>query len=167
MRLSHNLLLTTLVALLALPAAAASVSDLMVHGAWAAPTLPGQTTGVAYVNLHNAQDAPVTLTGLQSPEAKRAEFHTHTMDAHGVMRMEKQPSLTIPAGDMAQMQPGGLHIMLFDLRAPLKEGDTLHLLFSDGSAQLPVDVPVENRRAEGHGAHPMGDKPGDKPHHAH
>lgn len=140
------------------PALAADASSLMVHGAWAAPTLPGQTTGVAYVNLHNMQSVQVILKKLESPDAERAEFHTHTVDAQGVMRMEKQEALSIPAGAMADMQPGGQHIMLFGLRAPLKQGDTLHLVFSDGAAELPVDVPVRNHPMGGHHSHETGDK---------
>ena len=60
----------------------------------------------------------------------------HSMD-DGVMRMRRIPHIHLPPGQTVSLQPGGLHIMLFDLAAPLKEGDEfpLTLIFEDGSSK--------------------------------
>ena len=71
------------------------------------------------------------------------ELHTHLHD-NGVMRMHQVPESVIPAQQKVALQPGGLHIMLIDLKAPLKVGDTVPLTLrfeTAGSVQL--DVPVK------------------------
>ena len=58
----------------------------------------------------------------------------HTMD-DGVMRMRRIAHVHLPPGETISLEPGGLHIMLFDLSAPLNPGDQvpITLTFSDGS----------------------------------
>ena len=66
----------------------------------------------------------------------------HTMD-DGVMRMRQIAHIHLPPNKTVSLEPGGLHIMLFDLKAPLKPGDKvpMTLTFKDGSSkEITADV---------------------------
>jgi copper(I)-binding protein len=53
------------------------------------------------------------------------------------------PSIDIKAKGEAVLKPGGLHVMMIDLKAPMKEGDVvpITLSFDDGSSKQ-VDAKV-------------------------
>ena len=122
---------------LALPAFAADVS---VSGAWVRGTVAGQKTTGAFMQLSSPVDT--TLVAVTSPAAKIAEVHEMKMDG-GMMKMRAASRMAIPAGKPVDLKPGGYHIMLVGLVAPLKDGDSvpLKLTFEDkaGSKQT-VDV---------------------------
>jgi copper(I)-binding protein len=96
----------------------------------------------AFLTLHNKDTAEHTVVAAESPVAKAVELHTHTND-NGVMRMRKIDSITVPAGGMTMLKPGGLHIMFIGLNRALNAGDSvpLTLVFADGS-RIALDVPV-------------------------
>lgn len=99
-------------------------AEVEVRDAWAAATRPGQDVGAAYMTLKSTVDA--TLLGVSSPVADSVEIHRMWMD-HGVMKMRMMKSLALPAGKSVKLEPGGLHLMLFDLKKPLTAGETLEL----------------------------------------
>jgi copper(I)-binding protein len=71
------------------------------------------------------------------------------------MRMRQVASIDVPAGGTVSLEPGGLHIMLIDLREPLKQGETLPLTLTFAKAgkvtvQVPVKSPAETAPAPGH-----------------
>lgn len=141
---------------------AGPLGSVMVHDAWAPPSIPGQKVGVAYITLHNPSDAEVAVKNVTSPQAARVEVHTHEQQADGVMQMKRLDALLLPAGQEVAMAPGGLHLMLFDPVQSLKEGDRFLLTLSDGAETLPVEVSVRSRNSadKGHSGHEMGDKHG-------
>lgn len=111
--------------------------------------LPCNHCGVRCAGSSRGEQALRTLHGgdvlqsASSPVAGVVELHTHLHD-NGVMRMRQVPEIVIPAQQKVALQPGGLHIMLIDLKAPLKVGDTVPLTLrfeTAGSVQL--DVPVK------------------------
>jgi len=121
----------------ALPAFAADVS---VTGAWVRGTVAGQMTTGAFMQLSSPVDT--TLVAVTSPAAKIAEVHEMKMDG-GMMKMRAADKIAIPAGKPVELKPGGYHIMLVDLVAPLKDGDSvpLKLTFEDKTgAKQTVDV---------------------------
>lgn len=69
---------------------------------------------------------PQALTGVASAAAARAELHSMSMEG-GVMRMRPVARIELPAGKAVKLAPGGLHIMLVDLRQPLKPGEKVPL----------------------------------------
>jgi len=122
---------------LALPAFAADVS---VSGAWVRGTVAGQKTTGAFMQLSSPVDT--ALVAVTSPAAKIAEVHEMKMEG-GMMKMRGVDRIAIPAGKPVELKPGGYHVMLVDLVAPLKDGDTvpLRLTFEDKTgAKQTVDV---------------------------
>lgn len=101
-----------------------------------------QTTG-AFMVIRNSGDKDVKVLKAENPASKVTELHTH-LNEGGVMKMRQVPAIDIKAKGEAILQPGGLHVMLIDLKAPLKEGDVvpITLSFDDGSSKK-VDAKVQ------------------------
>ncbi len=115
-------------------AAAASVparAQVDVKSAWVRGTVAAQKTTGAYMELKSANDS--RLVGVESPIAGMAEVHEMRMDKN-VMRMRAVPKLELPAGRIVELKPGGYHVMLIDLKKPLKKGDT-----------VPLKLKIENK----------------------
>ena len=115
----------TLGAILAL-AGGANASSVMVMKAYArASATPTADSGAAYVSLmvHGSADR---LVAVSTPAARMAALH-RTVNVDGVMKMEHVDAIDIAADGMLKMKPGGYHIMLMGLNAPLKEGDEIDL----------------------------------------
>jgi copper(I)-binding protein len=68
----------------------------------------------------------VTLVSASSPAAGIVEVHEMKMEG-GIMRMRAVPRLALPTGVTVQLKPGSYHVMLMDLKQPLKKGDTVTL----------------------------------------
>ncbi len=121
------------------PAAVAQPPAVQAEQPWARATAPRQTVGGVYMTLTSPVDD--RLLGASSPVAGRAEVHEMTMDGN-VMRMRELPDgLTLPAGHAVALTPGGLHIMLVDLRRPLVAGQEIPVQLRFEHAP-PVDVQV-------------------------
>lgn len=94
--------------------------------AWARPTV-GQAPGAVYVAIDNKGGSADRLTGASTDNAAMAMVHQNEV-VNGVARMRMAGEINIPAGDRIEMVPGGTHIMLEGLRAPLKTGDRFDLV---------------------------------------
>ena len=139
--------------------ALAQTAPVTASQAWARASVPGQRSSGAYMALKASE--PLTLVGASSPAAGGAEVHEMKMDGD-VMRMRALPSLQLPAGKTVELKPGGLHVMLLDLKAPLAANGTLPLTltFRDARGQqsrLDLQVPVAT--AAPAGARPAGKDP--------
>jgi copper(I)-binding protein len=86
--------------------------------------------------LKNGGDKDVKLVKAGSSAAKAVELHNHINDG-GVMKMRMVTAIDIKAKGEAALKPGGYHVMLIDMKNPLKEGDkvAITLGFDDGSAK--------------------------------
>jgi periplasmic copper chaperone A len=122
---------------------------LAVEGAWARPMTvveggpsPSGVHSAVYLTLRNG-GGPDRLLGGETDVAEVLEIHESRME-DGIMRMRPvEGGIRIPAGSVAELRPGGLHLMLLDLRASLVEGDTLVLsLQFEESGTREVRVPV-------------------------
>ena len=115
--------LAALVALAStLAAAPLAVAQVTVSDPWVRGVVPGQMATGAFMRLTAAADA--TLVDAASPAARIVEIHEMKMEG-GVMKMSAIDRLPLPAGKVVELKPGGYHVMLMDLVAPLKEGDTV------------------------------------------
>lgn len=113
-----------------------------VSGAWARATPGGAKNGAAYFVLKGANDTADTLVSGASPAAGTVEIHTH-IEEGGVMKMRRLEKLEIAPGSTQVFAPGGLHVMLMNLTAPLKEGGTFPLTLTFAKAgEIKVDVAV-------------------------
>lgn len=109
---------------LALAPAALAQSTVSVENAWSRAQIVGRN-GAIYLTL-KGQDGGDRLMGASSPVASSVELHETVMD-QGVMKMREVKGMQIPAGGTVMLQPGGLHIMLMNLKQPLKEGESVPL----------------------------------------
>ena len=117
---------------------------------WARPSIPNRPAA-AYLEIRNTGDTPDRLVAARAGGAGKVELHK-AEQLEGVMIMSPVDSIEVPAGGAAKLAPGGLHIMLFDLAAPLAEGDTLDLTLEfEESGEVDVAVPVERRVGHGGG----------------
>lgn len=144
-------------ALIAAPAVSTpgfAAEAVTVGNAWARATAPGQKTAGAYMELVSATDA--TLVGVETPVAARAKLHSMSMDG-GVMRMRALERVDLPARKAVKLAPGGVHVMLVDIKQPLKAGDKVPLTLTvrgAGAALSTIKVEAEVRAvgaAHGHG----------------
>ncbi|MFY0991087.1 copper chaperone PCu(A)C [Halomonas sp. C05BenzN] len=107
---------------------------------------PVSTTSAAFMVLHNGGEADLAVVDARSPAAEITELHNH-VDVEGVMQMRRVPEISVPAGGSTELAPGGLHLMLIDLVAPLHEGDEIEItLVLDNDETLTLAAPV--RRIE-------------------
>jgi len=97
---------------------------LVIDHPYATPTPAGARTGAVYFRtLKNTGREADRLLGARTPAAASMEIHRSTMDGD-VMRMRQIDALPLPAGAEIKVRHGGeLHLMLIDLKAPLKEGE--------------------------------------------
>ena len=109
-------------ALAAAAAAVAQAQGITASGAWVRGTVEGQKATGAYMQLKSADGA--TVVGAESPAAGVVEIHEMRMEGN-TMRMRAVENLDLPAGKTVELKPGGYHVMLMDLKAPLKKGDTV------------------------------------------
>ena len=129
------------------------VGDLVVEQPWARATPGKGKTGAAYLTLSNHGATADRLLAVATPIAKRAELHGHMMDA-GVMKMRPVTAIEVAPGTPTVLQPGGLHVMLMGLRAPLKEGDRFPLTLTfEGAGSVEVQVDVAGVGAMGPAGH--------------
>ena len=114
-----------------------------------------QATG-AFMRIHNASDKERKLVRADSPAARTVELHNHIND-NGMMKMVAVDKIVIPARGQAELKPGSYHVMLIDMKAPLKEGGAvpITLSFDDGSTQR-IDAPVRKPHDGAPGAHGHG-----------
>ena len=96
------------------------------RGAWLRATAPGASVGAAYLELVN--DGPDDeLLAVTTPVAQRVEMHSMTTVGE-MMQMRELTTVPVPGHARTTFGPGGLHLMLMDLRAPLKEGAVVPLV---------------------------------------
>lgn len=128
--------------------------DLQVDAPWVRATVPQQRSTGMFARLTSPVDAK--LVGASSPAATTTEVHEMKMEKD-VMKMRAVEALPLPAGQAVELKPGGYHIMLLDLKAQAKEGDTIPLRLeietADGQrSTVDVQAPVRALTAKaGHG----------------
>lgn len=112
--------------------AQAWAGEVKVSEAWARATAPGQSGAAIQFLITSQEDA--YLLDISSPVAGTVEIHKMKHEG-GVMKMRAVKSLPLPAGKQVDLGASGNHVMLLNLKQPLKEGDsvplTLTLQFTD------------------------------------
>lgn len=103
---------------------AAAAQPVTVNDAWVRAPAPGQKVAGAYMELTSRTS--MVLVAVSSTAAAAAGLHSTTMEG-GVMKMRPVGRIELPGGKVVKLAPGGLHLMLTNLRKPLKPGDKVPL----------------------------------------
>lgn len=132
------------IARVALPAlalcAGLAQAQVVVTGQWVRATVPAQQATGAFMTIQSP--TAVKLVSVSTSVAEVAEVHEMAMDG-SVMRMRPVAALDVPAGKPVELKPGGYHLMLMKLKAPIKDGENvpLTLVFEDAAkARMSVQV---------------------------
>ena len=131
-----RLLLATLLAAFLTSAQAQIAREVTVTDAWVRTTVPGATVSAAY--MHIKSKSALKLVSATSPVAGMAEIHRMSMK-DGVMSMAEVPAVDIPANQLVDLKPGGLHIMLMKLKQPIAAG-----------AEVPITLTFEDAARKRH-----------------
>jgi hypothetical protein len=102
---------------------------LRIDHPYATPTPSGARTGAAYLRaLRNTGDQPDRLIAASTPVAASVEIHRSVVDAQNVMRMRAVDGIELPPRSELKLRHGGeFHLMLIDLKVPLRNGDRFPL----------------------------------------
>ena len=95
----------------------------VVGDGWARSTIEGQPMGAAYLTITNTGGVPVMLEGATSPASEAVSLHGTNYD-NGIARMRPITQVTLEPGESREFAPGGDHLMLEGLSAPLETGTT-------------------------------------------
>ena len=128
---------------------AAAADNVTVQDPYVRLAPPNAPATGAFMVIKNGGDKDVKVLKADNPASRVTELHTH-LNENGVMKMRPVPAIEVKAKGQAVLQPGGLHVMMIDLKAPMKEGDVvpITLTFEDGSSKQ-VDARVVRPMAAG------------------
>lgn len=133
--------------------------DLVITGMWSRATPGGAKVAGGYFTVSNNGAAADRLVSATSPASNKVEVHEMSM-ANGVMTMRPlEQGLVIEPGKSVTLAPGGFHMMLTDLKEPLKEGGLLPItLVFEKAGNVEVTLHIRGIGAQG----PIGEaKKGD------
>lgn len=133
--------------------------DLVIDTPWSRATPGGAKVGGGYLRITNTGAAPDRLVGASFAVAGRTEVHEMAV-RDGVMTMRPlNDGVVIPAGGSVEFAPGGYHLMLLDLKAPITAGTPLSgtLTFEKaGKVEVPFQVRAVGAPAPGATSAPAG-----------
>jgi periplasmic copper chaperone A len=117
--------------------------DLVITQAWSRATPGGAKVAGGYLTIENKGSVADRLIGGSADVAEKVQVHEMGMN-NGVMTMRPlDQGLTIEPGKTVKLAPGGYHLMLLDLKTPLKQGDKLPVTLEfekAGKVKLSLDV---------------------------
>jgi copper(I)-binding protein len=125
--------------------------SIVVDHPWARATPAGAKTGAAYATLVNNGRSADRLLSATTPMAGKVQFHS-VSEENGVSRMREMHAVEVGPGAKVTFSPGGMHIMMVELKQPLKEGQTFPLTLTFKKAgNVEVTVSVAKVGAMQHG----------------
>ena len=118
-----------------------------VADAWARS--PSEDVGAVYFQAHNGAEEEDRLIGVSTSAAGRAEIH-EMVEQDGEMVMQHVGSVTIGPDEDVTFEPGGYHIMLFDLTEPLEVDSTIPVVLEfELAGEIQVEAIVKPYVPEG------------------
>lgn len=128
-------------------AQAAPPSTIEIMAPWARATPAGAKNGAAYMTILNKGKEADRLVAVLTTVAKTAAMH-RTETENGVMKMLPVDAVDVRAGSQAVFKPGGYHVMLMDLKQPLKEGQSFPMTLTfEKAGKITVTVKVQKMGA--------------------
>jgi copper(I)-binding protein len=124
--------------------------DLVITQGWSRATPGGAKTGGGFLTIENKGSAPDKLVGASADVAGKVEVHEMTMN-DGVMKMRPlEGGLSIEPGKTVKLAPGGYHLMMMELKSPLKQGEKLPITLQfEKAGRVTVTLEVEGVGAKG------------------
>jgi copper(I)-binding protein len=124
--------------------------DLIVAEGWARETPPRKSMTAAYGRLQNSGDKALVVTGVSAEVAAHSSLH-ETRIERDRSTMRPVSNLTIAPGEEVELAPGGMHIMLMKLDAPLVEGESIDICFKlENNEDMCSAFPIAKRKTMGH-----------------
>lgn len=133
-------------------AADVKAGDLVITQPWSRATPGGAKTSAGYLTIENKGGAPDRLVAVSGDVAGRIEVHEMAVN-NGVMTMRPlEKGLVIEPGKTVALAPGGYHLMLMELKSPLKQGDKLPVTLEfEKAGKVAVTLVVQAVGAKGPG----------------
>jgi copper(I)-binding protein len=130
-------------------AAAAAKASIDVADAWTRATPGRASTAAIYLRITNAGRDNDALNGVEVENAQHAMLHS-TVNQGGVARMVMLNAIPVARASTVTLAPGGTHIMLEGLKAPLHEGESfiITLVFAK-AGKISATVKVLGAAARG------------------
>ena len=142
--------LRLLIALSFIVSFSAQAMDIQVKEGYIRAVPPTSAVTAAFMEVHNQGNKARALVSASSAAAEAVELHTHT-NIDGVMQMRQVEKIDLQAKSTTHLKPGGLHIMLIGLKAPLQTDELvlINVTLDDGSL-LELNLPVRKMAGRGH-----------------
>jgi len=116
--------------------------EVSVIDAWARPANLGDNSAI-YFKINNPGPRTDSLLEVQTDVVAQAELHASEMDDQGVISMHHQNHIDIPPDSQLEFAPGGLHVMLVDVKQDLRLGDKIQVTFKfQHSDDITLDIPI-------------------------
>jgi periplasmic copper chaperone A len=139
--------------------------DLVISQAWSRATPNGAKIGTGYFTIENKGTTADKLVGVSGEVSDKIEVHEMSMN-NGVMKMRPvDGGLTIEPGKTVKLGPNGYHLMIMDLKSPLKQGGKVPVTLEfekAGKVAVTLDVQGIGAQAPGGGDGTMKMSPGMK-----
>ena len=131
-----------LLVLLLFSHAAFAAETIVVSDAWFRASLGKVPTTAAYFKLENRGAAADKLLAISTPAAGMAHIH-ESIETNGIAQMRPVPSIVLKPGESVQLAPGGLHVMVMNLKAPIIAGEKVPLVLRfEKAGEVKVEAEV-------------------------
>jgi periplasmic copper chaperone A len=133
-------------------AAEVKAGGLVISQAWSRATPNGAKIGAGYLTIENKGSTPDKLIGATADISSHIEVHEMSMN-NGVMKMRPvEGGLTIDPGKTVKLSPNGYHLMIMDLKSPLKQGEKVPVALEfEKAGKVAVTLDVQGVGAQGPG----------------
>ena len=129
------------------------VNEISVEDGYVSESIPGTSISSAYMTIKNLSSTDTRLVSASSEVSERIEIHQHTM-VDGLMRMRQRDYVDILANNSTVFQPSGFHLMIFNLKQPLKAKEEIIItLHFDNQSSLEVNYTVQGLKQKKHHHH--------------
>jgi copper(I)-binding protein len=140
------------------PAQQVKAGDLVLDHAWARATPSGAKVGGGFLTIENKGAAPDKLMGASSPAAGKIEVHETAMNNDVATMRPVNGGLSIAPNQSVTLAPGGYHLMMMDLKGPLKKGDKVPMTLTfekAGDVKVTFDIRGVGATSSGQMDHSM------------
>ena len=131
-------------------AQSAKVGKVDISNAYTRATAPGQQVAAGYMKIDNTGGAADQLIGVSSPAAGEVQLHEMSMEGN-VMKMRQIKDISVPAGGIVELKPGGFHLMFVSLKGAFTAGETIPVKLKFAKAgEVEFKIPVNAMGGIGH-----------------